>query len=151
MRVRVVIATMLCLLVGTAARAQASEVDVAGDGFALTSTFGLSGGSGGSSSSAQVVVRSVAVCSSTGVVARCLRVPLVCPAGEHVVARYRGSSSLPAPPGPGWTYLGQSCSGGSQPVPGLTLNDFLRLPLPSGAFTLQPPWGGGLLRMGLNV
>ena len=100
---------------------------------------------------AHVVVRAVPVCVSGGALARCLRVPLVCPTGQQIVARYRGLATLPSPPAPGWTYLGQTCSGGATPTPAFTLTDFQRLPLPPGTFTIQPPGGTVLINTPTNV
>jgi hypothetical protein len=129
--------------------AQSADLAAVGTSVTLSNSRNSTGEgpSSGSASSSQIIVRSVPVCTSGGTLARCLRTTLSCPTGQHIIARYRGLSTLPTPPGPGWTYLGQSCSGRTTPTPTFTLNDFQRLPLPPGVFTVQPPGGNVLINV----
>ncbi len=57
---------------------------------------------------------------------------------------------------PGWVHLFTTCA--AQPAagepaifPGVTLDDFQRLPLPAGTSTVEPPGGNVLIRMPTNA
>ncbi len=57
---------------------------------------------------------------------------------------------------PGWTRVGTFCSSPDTPgtdplLPGFTLTDFQRLPLPAGTSTVEPPGGNVLVGMPTNV
>ena len=132
------VAALLVLCLPTSA--QSADLAAVGASVTLSNSRNSTGEgpSSGSSSPSQFIVRTVPVCTSGGTLARCLRTTLTCPVDHHVVARYRGLATLPAPPGPGWTYLGQTCSGGTAPTPAFTLTDFQRLPLPQGHSPSNP-------------
>ena len=91
-----------------------------------------------------------------GVDALCLGATITCPPGQVMYWLYR------APAGttygsPGWQQTDQRCvvppAPGTPPavIPGLTLEDFQRLPLPAGTTNVQPDNGYTLINVPTNV
>lgn len=96
---------------------------------------------------------------ATGVDIPCPEAETAC--GEPGMYRYWLYSALP-PRGvtltigmPGWTFVGAICSAPAAPgeagFPGLSLEDFQRLPLPAGGATVEPPGQYVLVNMPTNV
>ncbi|MFP5335299.1 MAG: hypothetical protein ACLGIV_08300, partial [Actinomycetes bacterium] len=79
----------------------------------------------------------------------CPAAEAVCPPGELMYWLYR--SAAEAAPGTGWTQVGQRCQGARDPaeprpeIPGFTLADFQRLPLPAGTPQIEPDNGYTLI------
>jgi len=85
----------------------------------------------------------------------CPEAAIGCPPGELMYWLFRGP--VDAAPGTGWTRAGQRCQGARNPadprpvIPGFTLADFQRLPLPAGTPNVEPDNGYTMVGIPTNV
>ena len=93
---------------------------------------------------------------NVGLDALCQTASIACPAPQVMYWFFRAPAGTPFG-SPGWSQTGQRCitppTPGSPPVvvPGLSLEDFQRLPLPAGAPNIEPDNGYTLINVPTNV